>query len=261
MSWIGVRSDHLGGKSTVPNISLEHPITVIARGIGPAHAVVEQLNASECRVRSAVWLGRGDAIEFVYHAGSEEAAMVRGTVTSHVAVGTHFVYKVRLNRMSAAELDALAHVVAKEQRRLATARSHLVPVDLSAARESKRSAFRVLAPFPIAYRPMRSQFKPAKAENVSAGGLSMICPEFLHEGDLLELRFTPPLEVLSVYPEAAKERRRPFEEMLVTARVVRARALGPKKFTYGLSLIGIDSYQHEELARYVSAVSLSRNHH
>jgi PilZ domain len=108
---------------------------------------------------------------------------------------------------------------------------------------------------------MHSQFKPAKAEDVSADGLSMICAELLHDGDLLEVRFTLPSKILAIYPDAAKERRRPFEEMFVPARIVRVRVLGPGKFMYGISLIGIDSYQREELARYVSAVSLSRNHH
>ena len=86
---------------------------------------------------------------------------------------------------------------------------------------------------------------------------------------------TLPSAALEIYPEETSaidlrkhtatplrnEARRPFEAMRVGARIVMRRKLGLGKYVYGFAFTSIDTYQREEIARYVHAVDIARHHH
>jgi c-di-GMP-binding flagellar brake protein YcgR len=131
----------------------------------------------------------------------------------------------------------------------------------------------VLAQFQMLYRTAKEDFRPAKAGNVSSGGLLMTCAEALVEGMPVELRFTLPSDVLKVYPEETlaidvrnatvksshSDPRRSFEEMVVGARVVTHQPVGNGTYRYGLAFTSIDGYQQEEIHRYTHAAQRSKN--
>jgi hypothetical protein len=275
MPWIGGGAITQERKPVNATHSLEFPTTVSSRGIAPANAIVEHLTASNCRLRTVVFFDYGDAVEFEFGPPGEQVA-VRGSVTSRNANGPRFVYQLRLDRMSAKEIDALATRVAGFQSRLAHARSHEETIHkLPTTERLVRDSFRVLARFDIAYRTPKTDFKPAKAGDVSMGGLLMICAEQLVRGEPVELRFTLPSDVLAVYPEETvaidtlkgtaaplrNDQHRPFAEMTVGARVVSNRPLANGLYGYGLAFTCIGGYEREEVARYTNAVQRSRNRH
>ncbi|MBV8155514.1 MAG: hypothetical protein JOY98_13910, partial [Candidatus Eremiobacteraeota bacterium] len=266
MSWIGTTKPKPAAQkpeSAKAPRSLEFPTTVSTRGIAPANCVVEHLTAAECRFRTVVLFEHGEVVEFPFTSISGERVTARGTVVGRSASGARFTYRVRLDRMSAQEVDNLARTMSENYRRQAQARNNEDAIaNLPTTERLTRSTVRVVSQFPIVYRTPKEDFRPARAGDVSAGGMLMICSEALVEGEPVELRFTLPSEILAVYPEetlaldlkkgVAKslrpDQRRPFEEMVVGARVVNHRPLGNKTYAYGLAFTCIDGFQHEELA-------------
>ena len=119
MSWLrsGVATRAQAAELKAPP-SLEFPTTVSARGIAPANAVVEQLNTAEARLRTVVFFDHNDVIEFTLGGESEKPIFVRGTVISRANNGPRFIYRLRLDRMSAKEIDGLARRVAASKRAL-----------------------------------------------------------------------------------------------------------------------------------------------
>ncbi|MBV8489348.1 MAG: PilZ domain-containing protein [Candidatus Eremiobacteraeota bacterium] len=214
-------------------------------------------------------------IEFALGIANERKAFVRGTVLSRTANGPRFVYRMRLDRMSAKEIDELARRMASVQQRQAAARREDAVRSLPTTDRLTRSSVRVTTQFPMTYRTPRHDARPAKAGDVSMGGMLMICADGLNVGEPIELRFTLPSGVLSVYPEetvaldvrtgrvtplSGSDQRRPFEEMTIGARIVAKREV-PNGYAYGVTFSSIDGFQREELARYTNAVQRSRNRH
>lgn len=271
MPWIGAEQrSHTG---TTPDSSLEYPTQAIARGLSPATAIVEHLTVTECRLRTTAFYDPGDFLEFDFTAPKHATIRARGHAISRVASGPRFTYRIRLDRMTAKEADELARAVAETYRRQARSRLHeralkKLPTTEGLVRESVR----VVSRFPIFYRTARANFAPAKAQDVSSGGLSMTCNQSLANGETIELRLTLPCDPLSVYPEqtaildlrsrtvthARANLRRAFEEMLLRARVVTQVTRERGVYVHGLSLVDIGSHDRDELARYVHAVQLAR---
>jgi hypothetical protein len=269
MPWISASPPKPAAPSATA--SLEFVTTVSARGIAPANAVVEHLTASECRFRTVVFFDHGDVVEFEF--GIDPKVLVRGSVASRTAKGPRFEDRMRLDRMSAKEIDMLAFAVTQSHRRQAIARSNQRTIaKLPTTERLTRESVRVLAQFPIAYRTSKEDFKAAKAGDVSTGGLLMTCSHALVEGMPVELRFTLPCDVLKIYPEetvaidlrtATVSRSRPdprrrFEEMVVGARVVTHQAAGNGMHRYGIAFTSIDGFQQEEIARYAHASQRSK---
>jgi hypothetical protein len=255
-----------------PTASLEFVTMVSARGIAPANAVIEHLTASECRFRTVVFFDHGDVIEFEF--GIEPSVLVRGSVASRVAKGPRFEYRMRLDRMSAKEIDMLAVAVTHNHRRQAIARSNQRAIaKLPTTERLTRESVRVLAQFPIAFRTAKEDFRSAKAGDVSTGGLLMTSDVALVAGMPVELRFTLPGDVLKIYPEetvtidvrnatvsrsSRPDPRRPFEEMVIGARVVTHQPVGNGTYRYGIAFTSIDGFQQEEIARYAHASQRSK---
>ncbi|HTU81642.1 MAG TPA: PilZ domain-containing protein [Candidatus Acidoferrales bacterium] len=276
MTWIGSRT-HKRPATAEPAsapASLEFPVSVSARGIAPASAVLEHLTANECRFRTVVFFDPGDGVEFAY-ATSSGQIFVRGSVVARTTSGPRFLYRMRLDRMSSKELDALARAVNENHRRAASRNFAQSLNAVPTTDRLTRASVRVVTQFPLVYRTPKDGFRNAKAGNVSSGGLLMSCADVLVEGLPVELRFTLPSDVLRVFPEetavldlrnaridySPTDPRRPFEEMVVGARVVTGREAGGGGYRYGLAFTAIDGYQQEEIARYTHAVQRSRNRH
>jgi hypothetical protein len=272
MPWISTAPHKPAANASAP-ASLEFVTMVSARGIAPANAVVEHLTASECRFRTVVFFDHGDVVEFEF--GIAPSVLVRGSVVSRTAKGPRFEYRMRLDRMSAKEIDLLAFAVHENHRRAAVARSNQRTVaNLPTTCERlTRSSVRVLAQFDIRYRTAKEDFKAAKAGDLSTGGLLMTCADALVDGMPIELRFTLPSDVLKIYPEetvaidlraatvtrSRPDPRRRFEEMVIGARVVTHQPVGNGTYRYGIAFTSIDGYQQEEIARYAHASQRAKN--
>lgn len=279
MSWIGNTKQKTSApkseQAKAPR-SLEFPTTVSTRGIAPANCVIEHLTPAECRFRTVVLFEYGEVVEFPFSASSGQRATARGTVVARSQSGPRFIYRVRLDKMSTTEVDELARTMNANYQRQAQARAHEAAIaNLPTTERLTRSTVRVVTQFPITYRTPKEDYRQARAGDVSAGGLLMICGEALVEGEPVELKFTLPSDVLAAYPEETAlldvrkgtatpmraDQRRKFQEMTIGARVVNHRPLGNRTYAYGLAFTCIDGFQHEEIARYTHAVQRARNRH
>lgn len=275
MSWFGGASQPGKRQTASPTASLESVTMLVARGIAPVHAIIEQLTTSECRLRSVALLHNDDPVEFEF-AMFDSKAKVRGRVVARAQKGPRFLYNVRLVGMSSAEIDELARVLMLVHRRGAMNRSlERVQAQLPTTDGLTRKNLRVPSQFAILYRTAKEHFKPAQAANISAGGLSMACGDALVEGMPIELKMTLPTDVLRVFPEETEVldmrtravqqssrsgMRRDFNEMLLRARVVSHQPIAPGLYSYGVEFWQVDAATREEIARYVHAVQLAKRH-
>jgi len=255
------------------SIVLEHETTVHSRNVSGASAIVEHITSSQCRLRTVALFVRNDTVEFEFGIPGRPSARAIGRVISRVPAGQRFSYIVMLDQMSAAQTDALARAISDVYRRYALSRSLERHVANLPSTDRARSDVRVVSQIVVQYRADKGGLLPGKAGDISGGGLSLICPSSLLVGMFVELRFTLPSDVLKVYPEETiafdlhsasfkgagrADLRRPFELMVLRARVVSRNAAGSGVQSYGLSFYGIDGFTREEIARYVHAVQLGK---
>ncbi|MBV8490307.1 MAG: PilZ domain-containing protein [Candidatus Eremiobacteraeota bacterium] len=274
MPWIGnAQQQSRRNERAAPVASLEHATKISGRGIAPANAVIEHLTAHECRLRTVVFFDNGEHVEFDFVGTDNVCIRARGRVAARVSKGPRFIYKLRLDRMEGHETDALARQIAQLHRKQTTERWHRRSLDALPTTDAlARSSPRVPAGFALQYRTARENPKPGRACDVSYGGLSMTCRDALIPGEMLELRFVCPSDVLDVYPHETAvldlrtrsvshvraDMRRPFEEMQLRARVVSHQPLGDGTFQYGLAFLDLDSCSRQELTRYVDAVETAK---
>ncbi len=282
MSWITSSPQRAGAKngqqpaepeSASPAIVLEHETTVNSRNVAGASAIVEHITSSQCRLRSVAMFVRNDVVEFEIGIPGSPSARAIGRVISRVSAGQRFSYLIMLDQMSAAQTDALARAIAEVYRRQALSRTLERHVAELPSTDRIRSDVRVVSQVAVQYRADKGELLPGKAGDISSGGLSLLCRSSLLVGMVVELRFTLPSDVLTVYPEETltfdlrtasfkgagrADLRRPFELMALRARVVSRNAAGSGVQSYGLSFYGIDGFTREEIARYVHAVQLGK---
>jgi hypothetical protein len=258
--------------------SLESPIVVRARGMSPANAIVEHVTAHECRLRSVVMFDMGATIEFELSLPDRPTHTILGRIASRTPNGPRFIYKVGLERMSPSQTDELAATLAHTHRAQTRLRNVATLKELPTTDGLTRKQLRSEAEFPLQYRTAKEGFRGGKAANISTGGLLLTCSDALVEGMYVELHFTLPSDVLDVYPEETavldlrnplkrkvvpSKLRKPFEDMVVHARVAFHEVHGNGVYSYGLSFAGLERTEREEIARYVDAVrheKLRRGH-
>jgi len=237
------------------------------------------INISEtgCRLRSLILLDRNRIIEFELSRPGSSGLKLRGRVLSRATPQSDagYEYGVAFDEVAPGQREMLGREIAEMQRRAASARI--------AARESakyvadggkqRRTSVRTVYNVPVRYRPVNRPASVGEASDISAGGLRLMCPDSLPVGSDLEIRFTLPSSVLSVYPSAESrveitpfgqrrvhvpDNRRPFEEMAIRGRIL-ARYEGQEgRECYGVAFTDIDGYQREEIARFTHAVQLAR---
>lgn len=226
-----------------PLVSLEYETTVSARGIAPANAVVEQIDASQCRLRTIVLFDPGDSIEFALARSGGGEAAVRGTVATRLSKGPRFVYIIRLDRMSAKEIDALNETL--DDLDESAAEPEIQPASPDGL---TRASLRVPVNFDITFRTPAIDFRPAKAIDISTSGLMMSCDELLVPGVPVELRLSLP-------------GRRSAKELTLGARVVTRQEPLKGTFLYGLALTCVSNRLRGQLDRYVNAARPSQTPH
>lgn len=91
-----------------------------------------------------------------------------------------------------------------------------------------RSSTRVRVNFAIAYKTTDSEFRTAKATNISAGGLLMTCDDVLMVGGTLDVE---------------------LESVTVHARIVAHRPAPAGGYNYHLAFFGVGTSEHAEIAR------------
>jgi hypothetical protein len=219
--------------------SLESPTIVRARGHAPANAIIEELNEKECRIRTVVLYEVNAILEFDATIAECTPISVRGHVTSRESVPPRYRYSLAVDRAKPIDTE--------NQPPPGVGSIEELPSGL--ARRSPRFPVR----FALQYRTVSEGFKAAKCANISTGGMLIVCREPLERGRLLEVQFALPDDVLVRMAPSA--RRRPFRDMLVTARVAFHEPIQDGLYKCGLKFTGLKKEQREDIARYVQALA------
>lgn len=206
---------------------------VKTRGVAPANAIVERITPTECVMRCVLLFDVNAPVEFEAHLPNRPPFSVKGHIRSRVSVPPRFEYTIAL------------------QPQAVPPNPELRPEELG------RKHQRFDAEFSLQYRTAKEGYRRAKGRNVSTGGLLMTCKEALVAGMFLELHFVLPSEVLAVYsfkkPAERTKLREPFDDIVVQARVVHHRPLGPEQYAYGVNFVGLDKRDREQITRFVHA--------
>jgi hypothetical protein len=249
--------------------SLEFIATVSLRGIAPAHAVIEELTATECRFRTVVHFDVGAPVDLAIDLpAAPRKAVARGTVLSRKSSSPRFLYSIRLDRMPTDDARDLARTIEDEIRSRSEEAARSAIAAIPTTERLVRNTVRVTTDFPMLYRTPKSDLKMAHAADVSANGLLMMCTDALNDGEPLELRFTLPSDVLAIYPEETvtldvrtaavrssdSDARRPFKEMVAGARIISQHPKGSGLYAYGVNFTSIGESELEEIARFTEAI-------
>jgi c-di-GMP-binding flagellar brake protein YcgR len=267
-----------GNKRRSHRQSIELPIAVSVAGLSaPVYGMLTNISETGCRLRSFVLLDRNRIVEFeLTHVGSPVIAL-RGRILSRSTPSSDagYEYGVAFEEASGDQRDALGREIAEIQQRADAARvaAREAAKYVAGGGPQRRTSVRTPFSIPVRYRPANRAPSMGEADNISAGGLRLACPDSLAVGSELEIRFTLPSSVLAVYP-ASDERvevgpfaahsahvpdsRRPFEEIAVRGRVLARYDGAAGQEIYGVAFTDIDGYQREEIVRFTHAVQLSR---
>jgi c-di-GMP-binding flagellar brake protein YcgR len=258
--------------------SIELPIAIEVAGLpAPVYGTLINVSESGCRMRSLILIDRERDVEFELKRPGHRPMSLRGRIVTrtHPRSGGGYEYGVTF-RMTETEKSALVREIQEMQRREAAARANSrqpAITGTTAAGKQRRTSVRTLIGFPIRFRLGNKLPLEAEANDISTGGLRLICAEKIPTGALVELRFTLPSTMLWVYPHADErteitpfgprrvripDSRRPFEEMTMQGRVVSRFAPTRGREVYGVAFIDVDGYQREEIARFTHAVQLAK---
>ena len=234
-----------GRTSVTLEPSLEMPTTITARGIAPVNAIIERLTATQCRLRAVVLLNHHQVLEFEVNLPGEAPVTVRARVVSCTSKPPRFIYTVSLEDTHERKLDGLARSLNAIHRR-------------ERSGGLTRETLRRPAEFAVNYRTTNARAGIGTAMNVSIGGMQIHCCDPLVDGELIQVRFTLPADVLDASPdETAVLFPKPFQEIEVRAHVVYHEPLGKATYEYGLKFADLDRIGCEEIARYTKAVRRS----
>jgi c-di-GMP-binding flagellar brake protein YcgR len=238
------------------------------------------ISQTGCRLRSLVLLDRKRIIEFELTRPGSPTIKLRGRVLSRSTPSSDagYEYGVQFEEASEGQRDALGREIAEIQQRAEAARSAARDAAKYVAEGGPQRRTSVRTPFaiPVRYRPANRAPSMGEASNISAGGLRLTCLDSLAVGSEVEIRFTLPSSVLTVYPTSddrveitpfaassvhVPDNRRPFEEIAVRGRILARYDGAAGQEIYGVAFTDIDGYQREEIARFTHAVQLSRTRH
>lgn len=259
--------------------SLELPIAVGIAGLpAPVYGTLVNISEDGCRLRSLILIDRGRSIEFQVNRTGHPALELHGKIVSrsNPLHGGGYEYGVTFSEMNPSERATLVREILELQRREAMSRAEKAPntaAPPSVATLQRRRSVRTMYAFPVRYRFGNKSAAPGEANDISTGGLRLTCLDGIALGTEIELRFALPHRVLRIYPEAQlrseitpfgprrvriPDHRRPFDEMVVHARVVSRFASAHGRKVYGVQFTDIDGYHREEVARFIHAVQLEK---
>ena len=258
--------------------SIELPLAVSVRGLpAPVYGTLINISETGCRLRSLILVDKGRIVEFELSRPGSPSLKLRGRVLSRATPQSDagYEYGVAFEDMAAEKRDLLAREIAEMQRRAASARvaARDTAKYVAEGGKQRRTSVRTNFSVPIRYRPVNRPAAVGEATDISAGGLRLLCGDSLAIGSDLEMRFTLPTNVLSVYPAPegrveitpfgqrrvhVPDNRRPFEEMAIRGRILARYEAQEGRELYGVAFTDIDGYQREEIARFTHAVQLQR---
>ena len=214
--------------------TLDVPIVLIATGLGATEAVLEDADSSgNCRLRSSRFFSPGTAVEIALASQHVGGAHVSGRIVGYSISGQRFVYQVKLKDSTATLLTGTA---------------------------AER--------FDLQYRVLET-WRHATGTMLSPTGLLMRAGQTLIEGMAIEVRFTPPSDVLAKQSEHALGGRlwdkairdaaiamigRPFKSLDLRARIVCHRLIAGTIGDYGMEFCEIDAGSRAEIDRYCTAM-------
>ena len=243
----------------------------------PVNAMVLNVSVTGARLRSWIVLQRGTELAFEWTGADQKLLLLGSIVSRHPASGAPtYEYGLEFKALLPGQGDVLAREIAKAQRREAMARKQDQSAGILRAgtKDNRRRDYRARLEMPVEllFERTPSKNRQVTATDVSAGGLRVILDEpWLQKNDELRVRFRPPSDVLSVFPEGESEalvmtpfglrrrsssNRRPFEEMAIISRVAGRLPDYRGRPAYGISFVETDAYTREELARFIHAVQL-----
>lgn len=246
-----------------------YPVTV--------HGTLMDISAEGCRVRSLIALEKDSRVKFeMTTAGKPIECRGRIAARKKLVGRAFYEYGIAFDKISTADSDRLVSAIMEFQRRAAVDRSQEREhaADLKSAPGQKRGAFRAMVAFPVKYRREgRPGTTTATANDLSAGGLKLICNEPFPKDVILTLEFTLPQEVLTVFSNAPvtdpspfgprgeirpkpKDPRRPFEPMAIKAKVAARFKDSSGRVVLGVQFLDADAYTREEIQRYIHAAQL-----
>jgi len=262
--------------------SIELPIAIEVDGLpAPVYGTLINISETGCRLRSLILIDRQRDVSFELKRPGHKALMLKGRIVSRATPhgGGGYEYGVTFH-LSTAERNQILKEIQEMQRREAVARAETRPATappkkkIAAAGRQRRTSVRTLIGFAVKYRLPGKASLSAEANDISTGGLRLICKDSkIETGTEVELRFSLPNAVLAVYPPAEErteitpfgprrvrvpDNRRPFEEMVVHGRIVTHFAPQRGNEIYGVQFTDVDGYQREEIARFTHAAQLQK---
>ena len=154
-------------------------------GDGSVMAIIEQITAAECRMRSVTARAVGEIVEFAFAVPGAPQTHLRGKIVSFTQVGPRYVYKISLDT-SAAQAEAISASL-----EVAKARAERQSHDTPTGNGLTRSSVRVPVDCALSYSKAGEVASGnARATNLSMGGILMNCADDLDVGGSYELRFS-----------------------------------------------------------------------
>jgi hypothetical protein len=163
-------------------VSLEAPSMVHADGNPAVMCMIEQLHAHECRMRSVNDLAVGTHVDFTVAIHGAPTIPLQGTIAQRVKNGARIHYVVKLET-TPAQADAIARA-----NEIARARAAASVPDIQTDGALTRANVRIPVDFEVRYA-VDGATRPARATNVSVGGILMNCGDDIRVGTSLELTF------------------------------------------------------------------------
>jgi hypothetical protein len=217
----------MGEQETTALSSLEVPTMVSAGGGSPVMAIIEALNASECKMRSVNAFAIGARVEFALTIHGRPSIALEGTIASIKQNGPRFLYVVSL-RPTQLQRDAILRAVESAASRAATR-------DVKTDNGLTRASVRIPVDIELRYTLAGGPAGTARALNISTGGVYINATAEIPVGAALELDI----------PLGA-------ERVKVHGRVVAHQATTPN---YNIAFYEITSETRERLAHFIDGGS------
>lgn len=265
-------------KRTSYRTSVMANITVHVKLNPDFSATLVDISETGCRLRAAISLNIGTDLWFEWDRFNKPPLRLTGKVMSRnpTQVRALYDYGIAFGNVLQSTRDAIIAETMELQRREALRNA---PAESSIAKQvasqlgTKRSAYRAKVSFEVFYTlPGRPGKRPAKANDLSLGGLRLIADEKLPEGTLVDFSFKLPERVLKVYENERKQVEvspfgertvvkktvvRPFEEIRLRGRVVKVLKEYPK-VEVGIAFVDPHPFMVSELSRFIHAVQLAQ---
>lgn len=219
--------------------SLECPTMVRGTSSTPTMAIVEHLAATTCILRSVTLFDEGELLTFTLTVQGAPQVIVSGRVAERSSNGPRSRYALNLDPMTVGQREDIARLTREATYR----RSIGQPMpDVSTQNGLTRSSVRVPVDIPVRYAIEGRESGDARATNLSAGGVLIVCAADLAVGSALDLAFSLSQETQG-HPQIA-----------IQARIVARQPLRSGSYSYNLAFHGADPSVRSAIEHHVKAL-------